>query len=433
MEGLLLDESDEGLAFVQVVRRPGRPMFLVTWGQIDAQRIRSVTRLPAAEHAALAKRVEAFRGQRGAARAAEAAVALSRAAEDEPWRYAGDWFTLASTMDAKLTREAVVRLEQMFQALESLVPPARDRRSAPAAKVSVRLCGSVAEYRREQDRLGVRVDNPAFYVPSRALLVAGSDMPAIIDRERIAADDMALAERDRSARDRDFAAALRSLTADLEAQGLPTARRAELVNLARSRWEREKADHQARVAAARRDNAAQVAAVRRSFYAWLGHEAWHAYAHARLGRRLPVWLDEGLAQVIETAPVELGELRLDAPDAERLATLQTALREGRVPPLADVIAAPAEQFHVGHGTGSTQARMAYLIAWGLAFDLALREPVLTAESLAACDAADRPASAPIADFEALVGRPLEAFEPAWRRAMQDLRPRAAVTPSAAGR
>lgn len=426
LDGLVVgDDDDNGIAFVQVVRRPGRPMFLVTWGEIDARRIRSVTRLPAAEHAALAGRVEAFRGRHDAIRAAETAVALTRASEDAPWRYAGEWFTLDSTMDAKLTREAVIRLEHVFQALESLVPRSAAPRQQPPQQVQVRLCGSGAEYRREQERLGIRVDHPAFYVPAHGLLVAGSDMPAIIEREQLAADDLDLTERNLATRDREFAGSLRSLTADLEAQGVATARRADVVNLARSRWEREKAEQQAQIAAARRDNAARVAAVRRSFYGWLAHEAWHAYADTGLGKRLPVWLDEGLAQVIETAPVELGELRLDAPDADRLAALQQMLREGQGPPLASVIESPTDQFHVVQETASA-ARAAYLVAWGLAFHIALIEPVLTPAALAAVGTGAADASGSVTDFEKLVGRPLDVFEPEWRRAMLGLRSRAPV-------
>jgi hypothetical protein len=432
LEGLIVEEDDDGVVFVQVVRRPGKPMFLVSRGRIDGRRIRATSRLPAADHAMLASRVEAFRGQRDAARISELAVSLTQDDETGPWRYAGRWFSLDSTMPAASTREAVVRLEQVLEALATLVPAATSRPAA-APPIAVRLCGTQSEYRREQERLGIRIDNPAFYVPSRRLLVAGSDMPAIVEQEQLAADALSLTERSLADRDREFAASLRSLAADLEREGLPAAKRADLIGLARSRWEREKTEKLAEVMAARRDNAAAVAGVRRSFFAWLAHEAWHAYADAHVGRRLPPWLDEGVAQVIETAPVELGELRLDAPDPERLGALQRLLGEGAAPPLADVITAPATQFHQAHGRGSTASRTAYLMAWGLAFHLALVEPMLTPAALAALESPTADDAGRIAHFEALVGRPLDDFEPAWRQAIQRLRPHGPVTSSAAER
>ncbi len=425
LHGLVTDtDAPDSLSFVQVVRRPGRPLFLVTWGAIETRRIRSVTRLSTEDHATLAARVAAFRGQRDAAHAAETAVALSRSSEDGPWLYVGDWFTLESTMSPVLTREAVVRLEQVFQALESLVPRPHELRQAPPKELHVRLSGSGPEYRREQERLGIRVAHPAFYVPAHGLLIAGSEMPTTIDRERAAADGLELAERALADRDREFEAALRTLAADLDRLGTPTARRADMVTMARSRWDREKTEEHARIESARRDNAARVAAVRRLFYGWLAHEAWHAYADTVLACRLPVWLDEGLAQVIETAPLELGELRLDAPDAERLAELQRGLRDGRALPLADVLSSAEEPF--GPAAGPASARMAYLMAWGLAFQLALVEPVLTPQALAAFGDGSNAARGSVADFEVLIGRPLDAFEPAWRRSMLGLRPADAV-------
>jgi hypothetical protein len=194
LEGLIVEEDDDGVVFVQVVRRPGKPMFLVSRGRIDGRRIRATSRLPAADHAMLASRVEAFRGQRDAARISELAVSLTQDDETGPWRYAGRWFSLDSTMPAASTREAVVRLEQVLEALATLVPAATSRPAA-APPIAVRLCGTQSEYRREQERLGIRIDNPAFYVPSRRLLVAGSDMPAIVEQEQLAADALSLTER----------------------------------------------------------------------------------------------------------------------------------------------------------------------------------------------------------------------------------------------
>jgi hypothetical protein len=53
-----------------------------------------------------------------------------------------------------------------------------------------------------------------------------------------------------------------------------------------------------------------TARVRAAFDARLAHEAWHAYADRRLrsprAPGLPAWLDEGIAQVVETSPIEAG-------------------------------------------------------------------------------------------------------------------------------
>ena len=185
----------------------------------------------------------------------------------------------------------------------------------------------------------------------------------------------------------------------------------------------------AEVVAARRDNAAHVADARRAFAARLTHEAWHAYANRRLvatGRQpLPLWLDEGLAQVFETAPLEAGELRLDAPDPVRLKALEKLLAGRDAPPLVDLLRAGQSQFLIGHAGGRKASQQSYLMAWGLAFHLAVLEPVLTPASLAAIcepvEGADE--SARVVDFERLVGMPIAEFDTAWRRRMLTLRTR----------
>jgi len=437
LEGLVVEPAAAGehrdptapIGFVQVVQPPGRMMELITWAPISAARIAAIEPLPAAEHALLAKRVDEFRNRRGRQHAAETAVTLVRDDGDEAWRYAGRWFAMRSTADPSLTRKAVVLLEQVFAALEALVPlpPAPGNGSAPPLLVT--LCGTAAEYRGVQETLGVAADHPALYVPARGQLVAGSDLPAMIEQERIAADSLALTEREIVDRDRSFEVDVRRLAGDLEKQGIPAGKRAEVVHAARSRWQRERDEMLAEVVAARRDNAAHVADARRTFAARLTHEAWHAYANRGLvasGRQpLPLWLDEGLAQVFETAPLEAGELRLDAPDPLRFKALEELLTGRDAPPLVDLLRAGQSQFLIGHAGGRKASQQSYLMAWGLAFHLAVLEPVLTPASLAAiCEpvaAADE--SAGVVEFERLVGMPIAEFDAAWRRRILALRTR----------
>jgi hypothetical protein len=66
------------------------------------------------------------------------------------------------------------------------------------------------------------------------------------------------------------------------------------------------------------------------------------------------------------------------------------------------------------------------MAWGLAFHLAVLEPVLTPASLAAVGGlatVDDEATGRVAEFEQLVGMTTAEFETAWRRRMLGMRPR----------
>jgi hypothetical protein len=413
--------ADEDVFFVQVVRQPGRPMYLITWGPLAGARVAAFDRLPRDEHEKLAGRIAAFRADRDRRLDLEATIALTRVGDGAPWTYIADEFVLESTADPGVTREAALRLTQVFGALENLVPPTVKQ----GPPTTVRLCGTTAEYRAEQEALGIRVANPAFFVPARRLLVAGSDMSAMVSQRRTAAAANAMAARRLEDLDRRLGERLKALATDLERQGMPPPQRADVVQKARARWLQERAADEARIEAADRENEARVAAARRRFYAWLAHEAWHAYAETRLrmpdAAGLPAWLDEGLAQVVESAPLEAGELRLDAPDPARLEALQKLLRDGAAPPLAEILRAGPDQFIAGHAGATEASGRAYLVAWGMAFDLAVAEPVLTPRAVAALGREG--GGDDVAGFEQLVGMPLDRFEPAWRRRIATVRRR----------
>lgn len=427
LEGLVDDAPDaDDVGLVEVVRRPGRPMYLVA-RRLPAHAVASIERLPNAERTVLAARIEAFRANERVQRESAAAVALVRRDAEGPWCSAGPWYTIESSASQALTRQAIVRLESLFDAFESLVPTAG---AVPTQqRLDVRLCGSQADYARMQATVGITAANPAFYLPQRGLLVAGSDVTTVLEDARLAGDGLdATVDRQRTL-DADVATGLRELATALESQGIAASQRAEIVARTRARWQREKAATLARVEFARKENAALVERARREFFTALAHEAWHAYADLRLGHggRLPPWLDEGLAQVFETGLLEAGELRLDAPDPQRLLRLAQLLDATREPLLPGLVADGEKQFVVGHGTPAATSRQAYLLAWGVAYDLALGAPVLSPRSLGAAAGAgdDR------ARFERLVGLPLADYEAAWRSRMLALarRPRAATPPA----
>jgi hypothetical protein len=421
IDGLVEDpDPDTGdVRVVQVVRPPGRPMYVVRWPPLQADRLGDVVRLPAAEHAELARRVHAFLDDRRRRESAEMAVGLRRDHEDGPWRYEGDAFLLTSTADSQVTRSAVVAIEQILGGLQTLVP-AGDR--PPRARITVRLCGSGAEYRQAQRDLGVGIDSPAFYVPVRGLIVAGGDLPAIAAAAAAEEATLAATAQGFERLDAVLEQRVRSLAAELESRGVGPRERADVVRRTRLRWEREQTAERDRITAARRANDARLKRAWEAFRRRLAHETWHAYADTRLrdhdSAGLPIWLDEGLAQVVESAPLEAGELRLDAPDPDRLADLQAVIRDGTAPAIVDVLRAGQERFIGGHGVATADRGRAYLAAWGLALDVAMLRPVLARDGVAQMTADDDP----LAAFEAMVGLPVDRYESDWRRRILALRP-----------
>src|SRR5262249_20185036 len=64
----------------------------------------------------------------------------------------------------------------------------------------------------------------------------------------------------------------------------------------------------------------------------LYHEAFHAYlanfVYPAKEGSLPCWLNEGLAQIFDSALLEAGELRVGHADAKRLEQVKTLLKKG---------------------------------------------------------------------------------------------------------
>ena len=112
---------------------------------------------------------------------------------------------------------------------------------------------------------------------------------------------------------------------------------------------------------------------RHRLFRTLYHEAFHAYLAGYVyppgDADVPRWLNEGLAQIFETAIVEAGELRVGHADAERLARVQAAVRKGEQVALADLLKSGAKQFVVAHGSDREVADRYYLASWALAFHL----------------------------------------------------------------
>jgi hypothetical protein len=90
----------------------------------------------------------------------------------------------------------------------------------------------------------------------------------------------------------------------------------------------------------------------RQLFRTLYHEAFHAYlanfVYSSSEAAVPLWLNEGLAQVFETAFVEAGELRVGHADKDRLARVQTPLKKNEVLPLTDLLRSGPKQFVVLH-------------------------------------------------------------------------------------
>jgi hypothetical protein len=157
----------------------------------------------------------------------------------------------------------------------------------------------------------------------------------------------------------------------------------------------------------------------------LYHEAFHAYlagfVYPPRGRAVPRWLNEGLAQIFETAILEAGELRVGHADPEWLKHVKEAVRKNQLVPVADLLKADSDKFLVGHASQQQASDGYYLGSWALAFYLTFDQRKLGTLELDEFVRSTRNGVEPQDAFCKLVGEPLPRFEESFHRYLRNLR------------
>lgn len=400
LSGLILSEGPAGVRFRVIRRPPGRPAVTLTTTVAPGE-IRGVKKLSEADRAVLRERVAeldptgAGERQRMEELDLKPADWLGRAGAAR--RYDSDHFVLVSSAPEEITRRVAVRLEQIYTAYTRFLPP----RHPAGRPTTVLLAQDPAEYRA----LVGPLLNPAAYDPGANRIVLGTDFRRIgegLQKARL--------------HHLQQLAALNQYEADLKKlyrQPAELDRHLEAVRRERKR---------VRAAEVANDAAFDRAAGRT--FALLYHETFHAYvgtfvyppapaADVAAGRavgELPRWLNEGLAQIFETAVLEAGELRVGHADRDRLDRAQGLLKAGGLLPLTDLLRAGRESFVALHTDQKAAADRTYLTAWVVAFHLTFERRLPGTAGFDAYLAAVNGGGDPVAAFEALVGRDAAGYE-----------------------
>jgi hypothetical protein len=415
--GLVQSEGPREVEFVEVFRSPGKDMMLII-RPIPAAAVASIERLPDDQRKQLAQRIEAFRQRAQIEAGAVESVQLAESSDgDRVWLYDGPWFRLVGAGEEETTRRAVVRIEQMFRAYRNAFPPRRQ----PQNRLRVYLFGSTEQYRSDLREKGLEVSHPALFSAPTNTILAGADLTHYAERlNRIRAENQRIRD-DFEVRNRDFAARKRELAEQLKTNGFTDEEVAAELAVRQKAWQDQFDAMMLKLKEVDRRNNRAFDAVSDQLFARLKHEAFHAYVENYLYPHdeyaFPRWLNEGLAQIFETARLEDDTLRIDAPDRERRLQLQADLA-GSPLPLAELLRADDNEFLVTHERAGTSERP-YLYSWGLAWRLLVNGELSRRGALDRY-IEERSAATPIEGFEQLVGMKLPEYERQWREAMTTL-------------
>jgi len=403
IQGLVVGETDTHVTVRYVKQRPGERTRVVADTKVKTEEIERIDRLEPRQRELLSARLEALDRDSKDEHARLAKLALKPSA----WRKSKSGalclesahFVLISDAREELVREAGLRLEQIYAAYTRSLPPRRPM----ARPTTILLVRSLAEYYEIVKEQGRDLLNPSFFDSTQNQIVCASDL------ERLGDELHGVSKQYEQLLDRlkEQKAALRKLYKNKVPPELLEKLDAEQRKL---RKENE-ANHD------------RFAKARQRLFQSLYHEAFHAYfvnfVHAS-GEEVPRWLNEGLAQIFETAVLEAGELRIGHADSERLAAVKEALSKGTLVSLSDLLQASPRQFLVAHSLDKQVSNRYYLASWALSFYLTFERKKLGTPELDRYLHEIRKGKDPLAAFHELIGQPLPEFEAAYHQYLRCL-------------
>ena len=409
-QGLIVSESSDGIEFRSVYRLPGRPT--VTFPSFFSKNeIAKLKPLSKEQRKILEEKLaeldESGAGERKRMESLELVAAEWPGKPGGARAYDSDYFRLVCTGTEELTRRSAVRLEQIYTAFARFFPPT----AKTGTPTRFMLATTQDEYKTLLGPLNEsKLLNPAVYDPANNQILCGTDLKRLGDELQSARVHHAqqLAGLDR------YEIGLKKLY-----KGDELDRHMRAVTAERKK-----------VYGADVNNGVKFSEATARLFALLYHEAFHAFVatfaypplkpeEVKAGQgtgELPRWLNEGLAQIFETALVEAGELRADRPDKDRLQRAKDWLKGkngGPLVPLGDLLTTGRDAFLASHADQKLASDRAYVTCWALAHYLTFDRRLIGTDAfhkyLIALNSGDNPKQA----FAKFVGQELPAFEKDW--------------------
>jgi len=418
VRGLIREETAQHLAVIQCVQQPDKPLFFIV-RSLPAQDIAKVARLEPAQRGDLERKIVAYktRQQREAGR--QEGLKIEPTAELGPrgYRYSGPWFSLLTTGSSSSARLAVARIELRFAAFQ-MAWPARRTASRP---LKIVLWGAREEYQAYRLQQHIDVANGAYFDPATNTIVASLELDPLLDEQAAATAVHRQQLTDLHKQEQELRTELLAEERQLKLLGVQRSERLSNGQKRMQHFKQLRTDLERKLTELERRNQQRLCEYLDESFRTMYHEAFHAYlenyVYPSSETEVPRWLQEGLAQVFESARLELGDrLRTD------ITVLGQRLAQDLAgqPPLslAQVLGTSDATYLGLHGAPAREAARHYLYAWALAeFWLQRRpqsrDPWREAEQLDRYVQADREAG-PEQRFAELLGRPLPELEAEWQ-------------------
>lgn len=406
--GLLISEAPNQIVFKCIVRKPGSPTLVFT-ENFEKSSISKIERLPEPERALLSAKLEALVKERErlantlrsldpkslAGKNPVEYVKLEKATwptnnKSGAYSYASQYFTLLTNSRPEMAQLAAIQLEQVYSAYARTLPPRRIN----IQPTTILLTNSVEEYQTILKTRTLSIKNPAYFDINKNQIICGSDLDRLTNSQEEISLFHSNTLQELQKKENDLK--------QLYKNKIPPDLAASLL------------DNRKKIKQAEDGNLEMIQKERKRLFERLYHEAFHAYLSCAVidprEGEIPLWLNEGLAQIFEAAVFEIGELRIGHADKTRLESVKLALNQNSLPSIKDLLTAQPAVFLVYHPSEKETSQRMYFASWALAFNLAFKEKVLGKQVLDDYAKAIKNGTNPIACFEKLTGKTLQDFE-----------------------
>ena len=417
--GLIVSESPNQVIFKCITRKPGSPTLVFT-ENFEKSTIIKIERLPEPERILLGAKLDALAKERerfantlrsldpksSAGKNPIEYVKLEKAIwppskKDTAFSYSSQYFTLVTNSRPELAQLAAIQLEQVYSAYARTLPPRRIN----IKPTTILLTNSVEEYQTILKTSAVNIKNPAYFDLNKNQIICGSDLERLSTSQEEISLFHSKELQDLLKRENDLK--------QLYKNKIPPDLAASLLD---SRKKIKQADDK---------NLEMIVKERKKLFERLYHEAFHAYLSCAVfdprEGELPLWLNEGLAQIFEAAVFEIGELRIGHADKTRLESVRLTLNQNTLPSIKDLLTAQPALFLVYHPAEKETSQRMYFASWALAFNLTFKQKALDRQVLDDYAKALKNGADPIACFEKLTGKPLQDFEKEHQAYLKGLR------------
>lgn len=379
LQGMLLEESGRNLEFLEINRPPGKPMFAVIH-TISSNKKKSLDKITGDDRTRLKQLVDRLRNHTQIRAAEKDSLTLKRTRSDiletdDAWQYEGERFVLVSPLSEDMTRTFAVRVDQIFQAYEHWLPP----KQKPNSPIQIVLFHSIDNYSAYLRKIGLQIDNPAVYVPHTNQVLIGSDLGAFHARLEVAQTAHQAILDQWTEREKKLPEDLNQLAKRLKEAGWSPDEIITEVQTRREAWQRDFKKTQGQIQVVARRNQSTLDTMMNQATQHLCHESFHAYVENYLypqdAYEVPIWLNEGLAQLFEHAQFENGTFRIDLPPKEILTSLKDRLERDNGMSLQRILQTQAGSFILFENLH--EGRLDYDVAWGLAWYLVFQKQLFT--------------------------------------------------------